>query len=93
MNYLPLPEVRGEQEKESGRENKRWKVAMPQIFAGSRDQLRFYGICSLKVAVPLACCHPVCITVLVRFFFVTTRLRRGHAAISAITIIGSSCSP
>jgi hypothetical protein len=38
MNYLPLAEVKGEQEKESGRENKRRKVvALPQIFAGSGD--------------------------------------------------------
>lgn len=65
MNYLPLPEtyelplpeVKGEQEKESGRENKRRKVVAPQIFAGFRDKLRFYGICSLKIIVPLAFCH------------------------------------
>jgi hypothetical protein len=37
MNYLPLPEVNGEQEKESGGENKRRKVEVPQIFAGSRE--------------------------------------------------------
>jgi len=94
MNYLPLPEVKGEQEKESG--SAAANICWIWRLAAVLWNLFFEG-CRAPGLLP-----SVCITVflLVTFFFisssfffflVTTRLRRGHAAIWAIPIIGSSC--